>query len=116
MSRPFSSLSQGGPQVRVSSPAPGRSILITSAPKSARFWAHHGPARTRVRSRTRRWLKAPMAVVSAVGKAGDRSEQREVGAPLETEAGAGWLHCTTGKSPVRLLVIYESLMSMGFGR
>src|SRR5215831_9941003 len=44
---------KGGPQRRVSSPWPGRSILITSAPRSARFCVAHGPASTRVRSRTR---------------------------------------------------------------
>ncbi|CFN74703.1 Uncharacterised protein [Bordetella pertussis] len=37
----------------MSSPAPGRSILMTSAPRSARFWVHQGPASTRVRSSTR---------------------------------------------------------------
>ncbi len=48
----------GGPQARVSSPLPGRSILITSAPRSARFCAHHGPASTRDRSSTRMWPSA----------------------------------------------------------
>src|SRR5262245_9434035 len=32
---------------------------MTSAPRSARFWLHHGPARMRVRSRTRRWESGP---------------------------------------------------------
>src|SRR6476620_5387531 len=44
---------KGGPQPRVSSPTPGRSILITSAPRSARSWPHHGPARMRASSSTR---------------------------------------------------------------
>src|SRR2546423_2350626 len=43
----------GGPQPRVSSPAPVRSILITSAPRSARICPAHGPARMRASSRTR---------------------------------------------------------------
>ena len=50
---------QGGPQVRVSSPAPGGSTLITSAPRSPSIWAHSGPASTRVRSRTRMPSSAP---------------------------------------------------------
>src|ERR671935_513807 len=42
-----------GGQPRVSSPLPGSSILITSAPMSPSNIAQYGPARTRVRSRTR---------------------------------------------------------------
>ena len=42
-----------GGQPRVSSPLPGSSILITSAPMSPRDMAQKGPARTRVRSMTR---------------------------------------------------------------
>ena len=42
-----------GPQVRVSSPWPGRSILITSAPRSPRICPTSGPARTREKSMTR---------------------------------------------------------------
>jgi len=41
-----------GAQARVSSPLPGRSILMTSAPRSARTCPAHGPARIRDRSRT----------------------------------------------------------------
>ena len=52
VSLPFASFRNGGPQVRVSSPTPGRSILTTSAPRSARICVHHGPASTRERSRT----------------------------------------------------------------
>ena len=44
---------KGGPQPRVSSPVPGRSTLITSAPRSANVCVAIGPASTRVRSRTR---------------------------------------------------------------
>src|SRR6185312_2172995 len=44
---------------RVSSPAPGRSILITSAPRSARICVAQGPASTRDRSRTRMDDNAP---------------------------------------------------------
>src|ERR671935_1008525 len=43
----------GGPQVRVSSPSPGRSTLTTSAPRSASTIVAYGPARTRERSTTR---------------------------------------------------------------
>src|ERR1700722_9471388 len=50
----------GGANPRVSSPAPGRSILITSAPRSASICAHVGPARTRVRSKTRRPRSGPV--------------------------------------------------------
>src|ERR1700730_13722475 len=42
-----------GAKPRESSPRPGISILMTSAPKSARFIAQKGPASTRLRSRTR---------------------------------------------------------------
>ena len=44
---PLRSSTQGGPQPRVSSPVPGRSTLITSAPRSASVWLAQGPARTR---------------------------------------------------------------------
>ena len=40
------SLSNGGPQVRVSSPTPGRSTLTTCAPKSANNIVAYGPAKT----------------------------------------------------------------------
>ena len=53
VSSPSQSLNQGGPQPRVSSPVPGRSTLITSAPRSARFCDAQGPARIRDRSSTR---------------------------------------------------------------
>src|SRR5688572_9114992 len=53
VSLPAASFSHGGPKARESSPFPGRSTLITSAPRSARFWVAQGPASTRVRSRTR---------------------------------------------------------------
>src|SRR5258706_15821039 len=42
-----------GGQLRVSSPFPGSSTLMTSAPMSARIIEQNGPASTRVRSRTR---------------------------------------------------------------
>src|SRR5438034_4411926 len=42
-----------GGQLRVSSPFPGSSILMTSAPMSPSIIEQNGPARTRVRSRTR---------------------------------------------------------------
>ncbi len=46
VSLPSLAFRNGGPQPRVSSPAPGRSTLITSAPKSASIWPTHGPAMT----------------------------------------------------------------------
>ena len=39
------------------SPVPGRSILITSAPKSPRYMVQNGPARASVMSRTRALLR-----------------------------------------------------------
>src|ERR1044071_9973979 len=42
----------GGPQARVSSPTPGRSILITRAPMSASCMVQYGPDSTRVKSTT----------------------------------------------------------------
>ena len=45
--------SNGGPQLRVSSPVPGRSTLITSAPRSASIIVANGPARIREKSRIR---------------------------------------------------------------
>src|SRR2546421_12287046 len=51
----------GGPQLRVSSPLPGGSTLITSAPMSPSIMVHSGPARIRVRSSTRMPASAPLA-------------------------------------------------------
>ena len=45
--------SNDGSHARLSSPLPGRSSLMTSAPKSASSWAAHGPASTRAMSSTR---------------------------------------------------------------
>src|SRR5262245_14124412 len=59
VSRPCASFTQGGPKARESSPTPGRSTLITSAPRSAMFWPAHGPASTRDRSRTRTCESGP---------------------------------------------------------
>ena len=49
----------GGPHVRVSSPTPGCSIFIMSAPRSPRTIVAKGPANTREKSAMRRFLKAP---------------------------------------------------------
>src|SRR3990172_3646788 len=49
---------KGGPQWRVSSPAPGRSILITSAPRSPSIIVQNGPARILEMSST---LRPPRA-------------------------------------------------------
>ena len=43
----------GGPHDRLSSPGPGRSTLITSAPSAPSSWVQKGPATELVRSRTR---------------------------------------------------------------
>src|SRR5215475_10159333 len=51
----------GGPQPRVSSPVPGGSILITSAPMSPSIMVQSGPARMRVRSTTRSPASGPLA-------------------------------------------------------
>src|SRR5258706_8896489 len=59
LSRPSLSFTQGGPKARESSPEPGRSTLITSAPRSARFCPAQGPASTRERSRTRMCESGP---------------------------------------------------------
>src|SRR3546814_228318 len=50
---PPAPVTKGGPHSRVSSPAPGRSTLTTSAPRSASNCPHHGPASTRASSTTR---------------------------------------------------------------
>jgi hypothetical protein len=52
------------PTPRVSSPASGRSILMTSAPRSPSSCPAHGPARTRLRSSTRRWESGREAACS----------------------------------------------------
>src|SRR5216684_742265 len=52
LSAPSPAGTNGGPQCLVSSPAPGRSTLITSAPRSPRSIAAYGPASTRARSST----------------------------------------------------------------
>ena len=51
----------GGPKARVSSPSPGFSIFRISAPRSPRICVAHGPASTRLKSRTRICDSAPMA-------------------------------------------------------
>src|SRR6185369_5586308 len=50
---------KGGPQARVSSPVLLRSTLTTSAPRSARIWPAHGPARMRASSSTRKPANGP---------------------------------------------------------
>ena len=50
----------GGPQARVSSPEPGRSTLITVAPRSARVIVASGPASTRLKSATSSPDSAPL--------------------------------------------------------
>jgi len=48
------------PQTRMGSPAPGGSILITSAPMSPISWPQNGPAISVPISMTRRSLSAPV--------------------------------------------------------
>src|SRR5262245_58713103 len=68
VSLPDASFNHGGPKARESSPVLGRSILITSAPRSARFCPVHGAASTRDRSMTRIWHNGPaMASPSKMG-------------------------------------------------
>ena len=50
---------KGGPHARDWSPLPGRSILITSAPRSDSIIVQYGPASTLDRSRTRRPASGP---------------------------------------------------------
>src|ERR1700719_2053060 len=54
---------KGGANPRVSSPEPGFSILITSAPRSASICTQVGPASTRVRSNTLTSLSGPVGSV-----------------------------------------------------
>ncbi|CAB5055947.1 unannotated protein [freshwater metagenome] len=56
--KPSPSTRSRHPMLRKLSPPSGRSILMTSAPKSARYRAQFGPARTVDRSRTRKPAKA----------------------------------------------------------
>src|SRR5208282_3194896 len=60
----------GGAKPRVSSPEPGFSILITSAPKSASICTQVGPASTRVRSNTLMPLSGPVGSVIASSRFG----------------------------------------------
>ena len=66
----------------------GASILITSAPKSARMRQQVGPARTRVRSRTRRWSSADEAIgrvmMQAPVAARDRRSRSERGRAIRS--------------------------------
>src|ERR1700722_14403551 len=50
----------GGAKPRVPPPAPGGSILITSAPRSPSICTQVGPASTRVRSNTRKPARGPV--------------------------------------------------------
>src|SRR5882762_3182739 len=77
---------KGGPQLRVSSPLPGGSTLITSAPMSPSIMVHKGPARMRVRSSTRTPASAPLAgaVIGSSSLPAHRGRRVEVlGAAIE---------------------------------
>ena len=54
------SAAKGGPHARVSSPVPGRSTLITVAPRSPSSIVAYGPARTREKSATTIPSSAPV--------------------------------------------------------
>src|SRR3954447_3421243 len=62
--------SAGEPQPRVSSPLPGSSIFTTSAPMSPSIIVQYGPARARVRSRTRMPSRGPAIERSRVAGCG----------------------------------------------
>src|SRR5262249_34453306 len=51
---------------RVSTPTPGRSILVTSAPKSASIIVANGPARTREKSRILSGPRADLSPASSI--------------------------------------------------
>src|SRR5262245_33403923 len=78
-----------GGQPRVSSPLPGSSILITSAPMSPSAIAQNGPASTRVRSMTRmpasggRGTGARRARAGAAVRVFGRRLRLATGSPLE---------------------------------
>jgi hypothetical protein len=55
-----------GPNARESSPKVGLSTFITSAPKSARIIVAKGPAKTRVKSRTRIPVKGPLIYLPSI--------------------------------------------------
>src|SRR2546425_2304162 len=74
-----------GGQRRVSSPLPGSSTLMTSAPISPSIIVQKGPARTRVRSRTR----APASGSDGTGRSSSAAE------PLDQAAGDG-AHAVAG--------------------
>src|SRR5215468_3428904 len=78
----------GGPQARVSSPAPSRSTLITSAPRSASSCPAHGPARMRASSTTRRPASGPgMSMSPGSSVYGEACDRRLV--DLDAEARRG---------------------------
>src|ERR1700737_1265052 len=84
-----------GGQPRVSSPCPTASPLMMSAPRSPRYWAHSGPAKTFDRSRTRMPVRGfDTAVLSMVApQARICSRWRQSGALFDGGKGAchvGW--------------------------
>src|SRR5919197_5953000 len=93
------SAANGGPQRRVSSPVPGASTLITSAPRSASCMVAKGPARMRDRSRTFRpssGAGGPEAGRRRAGQAGAATALHHAGvgddaALAAVDGGAGGL-------------------------
>src|SRR5438128_372160 len=78
-----------GGQLRVSSPLPGSSSLITSAPMSPSIMAQKGPARTRVRSRTRIPASGPLGFATGSSFPGAlREALRDRAHPLTGAPGA----------------------------
>src|SRR5882757_8434550 len=81
-----------GGQPRVSSPWPTVSTLMMSAPRSPRYWAQSGPAKTFDRSRTRMPVRGFDTVVLSIGVASPRwrrvRSRRHSGARLGGREGA----------------------------
>src|SRR5215831_9229255 len=79
MGLPSAPITNGGPHPRVSSPAPARSTLITSAPRSPRIWPAQGPASTRANSRTRKPASGPAITSSPQPLASDFQSELQPG-------------------------------------
>src|SRR4051812_16346709 len=85
---PPSGCTNGGPQPRVSSPAPGLSTLITRAPRSPSIIAACGPASARVRSTTTRPASGPSGGVIRRMLRPQRYESRDGAEQQDADADA----------------------------
>src|SRR5262245_6123533 len=90
--------STNGGQLRVSSPLPGSSTLMTSAPMSPSIMAQNGPARTRVRSRTR--IPARGALLFATWSSFPDTLRQALRDRVHTLAGAA---SAAPEEPIRVL-------------